>query len=170
MPSLIAIAYPDAATAHEVRKTLFGLQKEYLVQISDAVVATHDGEKVKLDQSVPVVEAGAANGALWGGLLGLLFLNPLLGAAVGAAAGGLLGKATDYGIDDNFMREIGQKLTPGGAALFILANDELNDRVLPSLATFGGTVLQTSLSTDAEAKLRAAIGERSPAEREALGL
>lgn len=161
MPSLIAIAYPDVATAKEARTTLFGLQKEYLIDISDAVVATHEGDNVKLDQAVPVVEAGAANGALWGGLLGLIFLNPLLGAAVGAAAGGLLGKATDYGINDGFMREIAERLTPGSAALFILTGGELNDRVLPSLARLGGSVLQTSLSTDAEARLRAAIEQQT---------
>lgn len=171
MPTLLAISYPDTQTAHEVRSALAGLQKQYLIQVKDAVVVTREPDgKVKLDQSVPIIEAGAANGALWGGLIGLLFLNPLAGAAVGAAAGGLLGKATDYGIDDKFMREIGERLQSNGAALFILANGEFNDRVLPELAKFGGTVLQTSLDTDAEERLRTALGERTPEERAALGL
>ncbi len=160
MSTLIAIAYPDLQTAFDVRQTLGGLQKQYLLDLADAVVVSRDGEgKVKLDQSVPIVEAGAANGALWGGLIGLLFLNPIAGLAVGAAAGGLMGKASDYGIDDNFMRELGTRLQPNTSALFILTRGELNERVLPEIGRHGGTVLQTSLPSEGEQRLREELSE-----------
>lgn len=158
MATLVAISYPDSATAFEARKAVSGMTKSYLVELIDAVVVTKDASgDVKLDQSMPIVEMGAANGALWGGLIGLIFLNPLLGAAVGAAGGALVGKGTDYGIDDQFMKGLGQSLTSGAGALFLLMNNPPSDKAMDELGRFGGSVLQTSLATDIEAKLRDAV-------------
>ena len=104
MANLVAIAYPDAATAEQVRAELGRASKEYLVELHDAVVVEHDvGGKIKLHQAMGTTGAGAAGGALWGGLIGLIFLAPLLGMAVGAASGALAGKMSDVGVDDNFM-------------------------------------------------------------------
>src|SRR3954465_2456344 len=96
MSNLVAIAYPNRETAEQVRRTLIEMQKEHLIEMEDMVVVTRDeGGKVKLHQSMSVAGAGAAGGALWGGLIGLLFLAPLVGMAVGAAARGAAGPPAD---------------------------------------------------------------------------
>jgi uncharacterized membrane protein len=161
MSSLIAIAYPDARTAEEVRQELGRASKEFLVELHDAVVVERDPEgKVKLRQAYSVAGAGAAGGAMWGGLIGLLFLAPLFGMAIGAASGALAGKLSDTGVNDDFMKELGAKLPPGGAALIALGRSDAPERVLERLAPFGGEVIQTSLSEEDEARLRSAIGEQ----------
>jgi uncharacterized membrane protein len=164
MSNLVAIAYPDAQTADKVRGSLFEMQKEHLIELDDLVVVTRgpDG-KVKLHQSTGVTGALAAGGALWGGLFGLLFLAPLLGMAIGAAAGGAAGKFTDIGVDDNFMKELGAELEKGSAALIVLVRKSTPDKVLPRIQEFGGEIIQTSLSSEAEERLRAALGEHAAA-------
>jgi uncharacterized membrane protein len=112
MSTLVAVAYPDAATAEKVRQELMEMTKEHLVRLEDAVVVTNEDGKIKLNQAMSTTGAGAAGGALWGGLIGLIFLAPLLGMAVGAAAGGLGGKMSDVGVDDNFMKDLGARAAP----------------------------------------------------------
>jgi uncharacterized membrane protein len=157
MSDLIAVAYDDVNTAETVRAKLFDLQRQQLIAIEDAVVVerTSDG-KVKLRQIGSSVGMGAAGGALWGGLIGLIFLVPFLGAAVGAAAGAAAGSMADSGIDDNFMRQVGEDLQPGKAALFVLLTKSTPEKVLPEVAPYGGHILRTSLSPEAEERLREA--------------
>src|SRR5687768_12329829 len=99
MSTLVAIAYPDEATAHKARATLARLQIERLIELDDAVIAVNDGNKIRLEQAVNLTGAGALGGAAWGGLLGLIFLMPIAGMAIGAASGAIGGKFSDYGID-----------------------------------------------------------------------
>lgn len=158
MSDLIAVAYPDRDTAETVRGRLAELMREHSIELADAVVVTRDDKgKVKLHQAVNPAAHGAAGGALWGGLIGLLFLAPLLGMAVGAAAGGASGAMVDTGVDDRFMKDLGQKLTPGSAALIVLVNKVTPDKVLPEIQQYGGEVLQTSLDDEAETRLREAL-------------
>jgi uncharacterized membrane protein len=158
MADLVIVAYPDEATAEAARAKLLELQKEYLVEVGDAVVAIRrpDGT-VKLNQLINTTAAGAAGGAMWGTLIGLLFLNPLLGAAAGAGAGALSGYLTDVGIDDKFLKQAAEALTPGQAALCVLVRKVTADKVLPAMAHFGGTVLRTNLTSEQEQKLRDAL-------------
>ncbi|MBR0661583.1 DUF1269 domain-containing protein [Neoroseomonas oryzicola] len=158
MADLVIVAYPDEATAEAARAKLLELQKEYLIEIGDAVVAIRrpDGT-VKLNQLINTTAAGAAGGAMWGTLIGLLFLNPLLGAAAGAGAGALSGYLTDVGIDDKFLKQAAEALTPGQAALCVLVRKVTADKVLPAMAHFGGTVLRTNLTSEQEQKLRDAL-------------
>ncbi len=160
MSELIAIAYPDEFRAAEVRATLARLQLEYLVDLEDAVVVrrNRDGD-LKLDQPVNLTAAGAVGGAFWGGLIGLLFLMPFAGAAIGAGLGALSGKLTDLGISDEFIKALSANLPQGSSALFVLVKKATPDKVVPQVAKFGGTVLRTSLSTEAEAKLREAFAD-----------
>ena len=158
MPDLVIIAYDSEATAEAARKKLLELQKEYLIELGDAVVAVRQADgSVKLNQLMNMTAVSAASGALWGGLVGLLFLNPLVGAALGAGAGALSGRLTDLGIDDKFMKDAASALTPGQAALCVLVRRVTADKVLPAMASFGGTVLRTNLSAEQEAKLRDAL-------------
>ena len=123
MSNLVAVAYPDESTASEVAQTLIELQKEHSIQLEDLVVAIRkDDGKIKLKQSFSPSGRGAAGGALWGGLIGLIFFMPLLGMAIGGATGAAAGAATDVGVDDKFMKELGEKLQPGGAAVFVLVS------------------------------------------------
>lgn len=158
MSNLFAIAYPDLTTAEQVRSTLIGLQKQKLIDLEDAVVVERkqDG-KIKLHQAVSTTGAGAASGALWGGVIGLLFFMPFLGAAIGGATGAAVGAATDVGVDDNFMRQVGEHLKPGSAAVFLLVRKATADKVIPAVAQYGGQIIQTSLSAEAEAELRATV-------------
>jgi uncharacterized membrane protein len=160
MSTLVAVAYPDAQTAEQVRGELIQATKEHLITLEDAVVVEHrpDG-KIKLHQAMSPAGAGAAGGALWGGLIGLLFLAPLFGMAIGAASGGLAGKFTDTGVSDDFLKQLGAKTPSGGAALIVLGRSDAPDRVLERIRPFGGEVIQTSLDQEQEDRLKAALGE-----------
>jgi uncharacterized membrane protein len=162
MSTLIAIAYPDAETAEKVRAELVQATKEKIVELQDAVVVEHQADgKIKLHQAVSTTGAGAAGGAMWGGLIGLLFLAPLFGMAVGAASGAIAGKATDVGVDDNFMKQLGEKLEPGAAALIALGRSEARDKLLDRIKPYGGDVIQTSLDSEDEERLRLTLGEKA---------
>jgi len=158
MSTLVVVAYPDRYKAEEVRLQLLKMQKEYLVDLDDAVVAVkqEDG-KVKLHQLFNLTGIGAVSGGFWGLLIGLIFLNPLLGAAVGAGAGAASGALTDGGVNDKFMKELAEQMQPGSSVLFILFCRITLDKALEELRGTGGTVIQTSLSHDDEERLRQAI-------------
>ena len=166
MAELVAIGFENPNDADAALTELRRLQREYLIDLEDAVVAVRgtDGE-VQLKQSVNLVGAGAASGGLWGGLwgslVGMLFLNPLagfaLGSMVGAGTGALSGKLADYGIDDDFIRSIAQTMQPGTSGLFVLVRKVQPEKVLAELSRFRGRVLRSSLSPEQEARLQAAL-------------
>jgi len=158
MSTLVAVAYPDLGTAEQVRGELVQATKERILSLEDAVLVEHrpDG-KIKLHQAMSTSGAGAAGGALWGGLIGLIFLAPLFGMAVGAASGALAGKATDAGVNDRFMKDLGEALSPGGAALIALGRTDARDKLIERVRPYGGEIIQTSLSKDEEDQLRAAM-------------
>ncbi len=161
MSDLFAIVYDDQYKAEEVRLTLARLEKEHLIELEDAavVVKTKKG-KVKLNQAINLAGAGASSGSFWGLLIGILFLEPLLGVAVGAATGAISGALGDIGVDDDFMRELGETLKPETSALFILVRKVTPDKVLEEIAPYGGKVLRTSLSKDKEAELQEVLSRR----------
>ena len=162
MSDLIAIIYPSEAKAEEVRQRLFKLQKEYLITISDAVIAVKtEAGPVKLNQLVNTTAMGAASGSFWGLLIGVIFLNPILGVAIGAASGALGGALSDYGINDTFMKDLSASLQPGNAALFVLIKNMTADKVLREIQDAGGTVLKTSLDDTKERLLRDALAKAS---------
>ncbi|HEU4658723.1 MAG TPA: DUF1269 domain-containing protein [Capillimicrobium sp.] len=158
MGNLIAVAYDELDTAQNVMRTLNELSVEHAIALDDAVIVEHrpDG-KIKLHQTMKPAAAGAAAGALWGGLIGLLFLAPFVGMAVGAAAGGATGAMADVGVDDRFMKHLAEDLQPGTAAVILLVRESTPDKVLPRLSPYGGRVIHSSLSDDAEAHLREAL-------------
>jgi uncharacterized membrane protein len=158
MSTLVVIDYESEVKAEEVRLALLKMQKEYLIDLDDAVVVVRDQRgKVRLRQMYNLTAAGAASGGFWGALIGLLFLNPLFGFAIGAAAGAISGALRDVGIDDNFMKELGQTLKPGTAALCVLIRQMTPDKVLEEIKKFGGTLIKTNLCNENEAKLREAL-------------
>ena len=159
MPStLVVIEYDDQYKAEEMRLKLRKMQKEYLLDLEDAVVAVKDEKgKIKLHQAINLTAHGAASGGFWGALIGLIFLNPLLGMAMGATAGAVSGALTDVGINDNFMKELAGGLPNGSSALFVLVRKSTPDRVLEEVKGMGGKILKTSLSHEDESKLQTAL-------------
>jgi uncharacterized membrane protein len=163
MSNLVAIAYDDVDQAQQVTETLGRLMKEHSLELEDAVIVEHRSDgKIKLHQP-SMAGIGAASGALWGGLIGLIFLMPLFGMAIGAASGGAAGALSDRGIDDKFMKEIGDKLPEGGAAIFVLVREATIDKVLPEISKYGGHVIQSSLSNEQESALQEALDRRGAA-------
>ena len=160
MSTLIVIVYPDELHAEQVRLDFIKMQKEYLVSLEDAVIAVKkpDG-KVKLHQMYNLTLGGAMSGGVWGTLIGLIFLNPLLGLVVGAGAGAVAGALSDVGINDDFMKKLAATLTPGSSALFVLVDSAITDKVRDALAGTGGKIIQTSLSTPDQEKLQQALDE-----------
>ncbi|MBO9997770.1 MAG: DUF1269 domain-containing protein [Cyanobacteria bacterium SID2] len=161
MSTLIAVAYDDEYKAEEVRLALLKLQTEHLIELEDAAIVIKDSKgKVKLNQAVNLTAAGATSGGFWGLLVGTLFLSPLFGAAVGAATGAISGAISDIGVDDDFMKNLGETLQPGTSALFVLVREVTPDKVLEKVAPYGGTVLRTSLTKDEEAQLQEVLTNR----------
>ncbi|HFQ93392.1 MAG TPA: DUF1269 domain-containing protein [Anaerolineae bacterium] len=159
MSDLIVLVFENEAKAREMRDKLLDLQKQKIVTLSDAAIAVRkENGKVKVKQLHSLVGQGALGGAFWGMLIGLLFWAPWLGLAIGAAAGALGGKFSDIGVDDSFIKEVGQKIEPGNAALFLLVEESTPDKLMPELEKFHPTILQTSLSEEDEAKLRETFG------------
>jgi uncharacterized membrane protein len=158
MSDLVVIAFPSEAKAEEVRHKILELQKDYLIELGDAVIAVKQPNgTVKLNQLINTTAMGAVSGAFWGSLVGLIFLMPLAGAAIGAASGALGGALTDVGINDAFMKEVAETLQSGNAALFLLIRKLTTDKVLADLKGVGGTVLRTSFDHTKEDALRAAL-------------
>jgi uncharacterized membrane protein len=150
---------PDGA--ENAVSTLTDLSRQKLITIHDAATVswTPGSRKPKTRQLQDLTGAGALGGAFWGMLFGLLFLVPLLGAAIGAAAGALTGKLTDVGIDDTFIKQIREEITPGTSAMFVLTSDAVVDRVQQAFAGQRAELLHTNLSQQQEDTLRAAFAE-----------
>jgi uncharacterized membrane protein len=166
MSDLVFIAFPNEKKAEEVRTKLLGLQREYLIELGDAVIAVRDEKShVKLNQMINLTATGALSGAFWGTLIGAIFFMPLVGTALGAASGALGGALSDIGINDDFMKEAAQALTPGSAGLFLLIRKMTTDKVLADLEGVGGTVMRTSLDHTDEQALRDALAGHAAAEQ-----
>ena len=159
MSDLIVLTFKNETGAAEMRDTLVSLQKQKIVALEDAAVVVRrlDG-KVKVKQAVNLVGAGALGGAFWGVLIGLLFWAPWLGLAIGAATGAASGALTDVGVDDKFIKEVGEAIEPGNSALFLLVSEATPDKLEDELKKFDAQVYQTSLSKEDEARLKATFG------------
>ncbi|HSK92087.1 MAG TPA: DUF1269 domain-containing protein [Euzebyales bacterium] len=153
--------FPGTDGARAVLDTLQDLQKQQLITIHDAAIVQwpSDKRKPKTEQLHSMAGVGALSGAFWGMLFGLLFFVPLLGAAVGAAMGGLTGSMTDVGIDDDFIKQVRDQVTPGTSALFLLTSNAVTDRVADALRGTEMQLIATNLSKDDEDKLRHAFAQ-----------
>jgi uncharacterized membrane protein len=170
MSSLIVLTFGSETGAEQALDTIGQLQRQQLITLEDAATVRRgmDG-KPKVKQANSLVGAGAWGGAFWGMLIGLLFFMPWLGLAVGAVTGALAGRFSDYGIDDNFIKQVEQKLQPGTSALFLMVRQVTLDKVLDALRPLQPEVLQTSLSAEQEQKLREAFGAQAAGEAVAAG-
>jgi uncharacterized membrane protein len=159
MADLVAIGYPDETTAIEAQAECERLAQELIIQ-PDAIAAIirHKDGKIKVHSSAHPVAGGTAYGMFWGLLFGLLFFVPFFGMAVGAGMGALFGKIENSGVNKEFQKQVQDMLQPGTSALFVVVEKVTPDKAVDALSKFGGTVLKTSLSKEAEAELQAELG------------
>ncbi|NMF60190.1 DUF1269 domain-containing protein [Pseudanabaena yagii] len=158
MSNLIVVGFKDEFTADKALQELRELQKEHLVDLEDAAIVIRNKEgKIRIKQTQELAIDGALSGGFWGLLFGFIFFNPLLGWTVGVLAGAVSGALTDIGIDDNFIRDLGNTIAPSTSAIFVLVRRATADKVLTDLSKFEGKVLKTSLSNEDEAKLQIAL-------------
>ena len=159
MSDLVFIAFDNEKQAEEVRDKVLEMQREYLIEVDDAVVMVRDqNSRVKLNQLMHPAAGGAVAGAFWGMLIGWFFLMPVASAAVGAAGGALGGALVDVGINDQDMKQqANEALKPGTAGLFLLIRKMTTDKVLEDLKGVGGTVIRTSLDHAKEDALKTAV-------------
>jgi uncharacterized membrane protein len=169
MSDLVVLAFNDLDGAAQFGAKIKDMQRMEILKLEDAAVVTRglDG-KAKVKQANNLVGAGAFGGAFWGMLIGLLFFMPWLGMAVGAISGALAGKFTDIGIDDEFIKATSREIAPGTSALFLMVAGSTPDRVLEELRGYPDVhVLKTSLSREAEDRLREAMASPTREESEA---
>ena len=156
MASLSVLKFNSPEGADRALETLQRLQQQHVVRVIDAAVVTwpHGRKGPKTKQAVSTLAEGALGGGFWGMLFGLIFFMPLLGFALGAAAGALGGALTDYGINDSFIKQTRERVTPGTSALFLMAEATAADRVAAELKSLNPELITTNLPADRERELR----------------
>ena len=162
MADLIAIGYPNEATAEAAADEARRLARDLIIEPEAiAVIVRDDDGKYHVHTSHNPVGRGATWGMFWGLLFGLLFFIPVFGIAIGAGLGALMGKITKSGIDREFQDQVRGLLKPGTSALFLMVEKVTPDKATEALSQFGGTVLKSSLSKDGEADLQEALHGKS---------
>ncbi len=165
MATLSVLKFDTPQGAEQMLQTLESLQKQQLITVQDAAIVSWEvgKKKPKTKQLQSTTGAGALGGAFWGMLFGLLFFVPFLGLAIGAGMGALMGHFADYGIDDKFINSVKEKVTPGTSALFLLTSGAVLDKVAEAVKGQKFEIIQTNLTAEQEAKLRAEFAEDEPA-------
>jgi uncharacterized membrane protein len=166
MATLSVLKFNNPHGADLVLLALQGLQEREMITLEDAAVVSWPlgNKKPKTYQLHGTAGAGAGAGAgwgaFWGFLIGLIFFMPFLGAAMGAAGGALGGALSDVGIDDDFIRQVREKVIPGTSALFALTSGATApDRVIDELRQYDFEIISTNLPEEQENKLREAFAQ-----------
>jgi uncharacterized membrane protein len=157
MADLIVLAFKDEQGGYKALEEADKLQKQELLQLADAAVVVKDQKgKVKVKQTLEKQATGTAAvwGGFWGLLIGLLFLAPIFWGLAGALLGAIMGRATDLGIDNKFIKQVGESLDPGNSALFMLVVQATEGKAAEHFAKLNPTVYQTNLSAEDEEKLK----------------
>lgn len=163
MGTLTVLKFENATGAEQVLDILLNLQKQELIRVYDAAVVTwpEGKSKPRTRQLHNLAGAGALGGAFWGMLFGLLFFIPFMGAAIGAGIGALTGAFSDIGIDDDFIKQTREKVTPGTSALFLLAGNAVLDKIRDAVKDHPFEIIVTNLSKEQEEKLQAFFSEEN---------
>lgn len=160
MTTLTVWKFDSPAGAQEALNKLVELSKQHLIQVNDAAVVSWEAgkKKPKTQNYGSMTGQGAVSGAFWGMLFGLIFFVPFFGMAVGAAMGALSGKFADYGINDNFIKEVRDQVTEGTSALFLMTSDAVQDRVAEAFQGVSAELIQSNLTSEQEAQLMEDFG------------
>jgi len=158
MADLIAIGYPDQATADAAAEEARQLARDLIIQPDAIAVIVRDEEGgYHVHTNHHLVGGGATWGMFWGLLFGLLFFIPVFGMAIGAGMGALMGKLAKTSIDKQFQDQVRDMLKPGTSALFLMLEKVTPDKAVEAMSKYGGTVLKTSLSKQDEKDLQEAL-------------
>ena len=158
MADLIAIGYPDQATADAAAEEARRLARDLIIQPDAIAVIVRDEEGgYHVHTNHHLVGGGATWGMFWGLLFGLLFFIPVFGMAIGAGMGALMGKLSKTSIDKQFQDQVRDLLKPGTSALFLMLEKVTPDKAVEAMSKYGGTVLKTSLSKQDEQELQEAL-------------
>jgi uncharacterized membrane protein len=155
MTDLIVIGYDDEETADKAAAEVERLAKDEPEAVA-TIRRDEDGEYHAKSTHHPVA-TGASWGMLWGAVFGLIFFNPVLGLAVGAALGALLGAIAKAGLDRQFISDVRDMVQPGTSALFLIVEKGIPEKAIEALSRFGGRVLKTSLTHEAEQQIQEAL-------------
>lgn len=163
MANLTVWKFDTSTGAKDALTTLAELQRQHHIMLVDAATVTwpNGKKKPRTRQAVDLVGRGALDGAFWGMLFGLLFFMPLLGMAVGAAVGGVSGRFRDYGINDDFIKEVQSKVTEGTSALFLLTGAANREKVQEAFQGVKMELISSNLTDAQEAELREAFGSET---------
>ena len=158
---LLAMEFDGSLRAQEALLASLGLHQREAIRIEDAAIVSKDAAgRIRIHQTRDVGPGQGAMAGTWVGMLaGLLFMMPLVGAALGAAIGGIWAKLRDIGISDREMKEMGETLEPGSAALFLLFEPLATTSLVRELRRFNGRVLRSTLPDDLTAEIAAALEE-----------
>jgi uncharacterized membrane protein len=161
MATLTALKFNDPEGAQQMLKEVSALQNQKLITILDAAIVSwpQGKKKPKTRHLTDLAGAGALSGAFWGMLFGMIFFIPFFGMAVGAAMGALAGSFKNYGIDENFINQVREKVVEGSSALFLLTSDAVKDKVVDSLKGSEFEILASNLTKEQEEELQAAFGQ-----------
>ena len=116
---MIVIAFDNEYEAEQVLDSLKAMESMNVVDLKNgAVIVRSESGQVKINETSDFdVKQGAIGGAAAGAVLGLLGGGLLRGAILGAAGGAAAGKFVDLGIEDDFLKEVGDNLGPGTSAV-----------------------------------------------------
>jgi uncharacterized membrane protein len=160
MSELIVIGYDDQGVATQAYNEVLKLQQDFVVQLNGLAIVRVDAEgKSHVETPNKIVGVSASMGALWGMIIGLLFLVPIFGLAVGGLMGALMGKMSKSGIDEQFRQQVQAMLKPGGAAVVVMASKITDDKFADAMKQYGGSLLKTSLSDEDEKELASELAE-----------
>ena len=162
MATLSVLKFNDPGGADRVLIALQGLQERQMINLEDAAVVSWPlGKKQPTTRQLhSTAGAGAGWGAFWGFLFGLIFFVPFLGAAIGAGMGALTGSMADVGIDDDFIKQVREKVTEGTSALFALTSGATApDKIIDELKQYDFEIISTNLPEEQENKLREAFAQ-----------
>lgn len=157
---MMVVAFDGEDAAEQVLDALKALEGEHVIDLKSAAVVVRRADgKVRIKETKDFdARQGAIGGAVAGGLLGLLRGGLLKGAILGAAGGAAAGKVVDLGLEDDFLKEVGESLGTGTSAVVALVDFEQVDAAMEELDKFeGGRILRHTLSADVYHKLSEAV-------------
>ena len=159
MATLTALKFNTSDGAGQMLEKVKSMQKQQIIKLQDAAIVTwpQGKSKPKTKQLVNLAGMGALDGAFWGMLFGLIFFVPLFGLAIGAAMGALSGKMADYGINDDFIKQVRSQVTEGTSALFLMTEGAVQDKVQAELKGMQFELIASNLTKEQEDALRAAF-------------
>lgn len=158
--TLWAFAFDTSLRAQEALLAAMRLVARGQLTLEDAAIVTRVRGRVRITQTKDLSPGQGAMGGAWLGILAGLFLGPggpLVGGALGAAAGGLFAKLRDLGIDDDTMKEMGEELADGEAALFLLVEDCHRVRALHEVSRFPGRLLASTAEPELADQVRSTL-------------